>query len=99
GRRPRRRVHRAGADVVTDVDGRRRRREPPAGPRRPPVADRAPVPRRRAAFRRPFERYVLRVVQTGRTLAACRPFGPCWMSNSTVAPSSRLRYPELWIAE
>src|ERR1035437_9687357 len=33
------------------------------------------------------------------TLVACRPLGPVVTSNSTREPSSRERYPSVWIAE
>ena len=37
--------------------------------------------------------------QRARTLAACSPFWPSWMSNPTSWPSVRVRYPGIWMAE
>src|SRR5215470_2346257 len=39
------------------------------------------------------------VYPRGDTFSACKPFGPCFTSNSTCCPSFKVLYPSDWMAE
>src|SRR6185437_4822921 len=79
----------------------------PAGPGASPILARTNIERfaaersekTKAAAKPPFVSKISNRDYSARTFSACQPFLPLVTVNSTAWPSSRLRYPLLWMAE